>query len=64
MVVNYSAAEISLDELKEAAEAYRVKYKKFKAYIEYLETIPESKRTLNEKELVKKYGRKQTNPVF
>jgi hypothetical protein len=59
MVVNSKAVDICLDELKEAAEKYRVKYRKFKTYIEYLETIPESKRTLKEKELVKKYGNKK-----
>jgi len=50
--------EIKADATDQAVEEFRDAYKKFKSYIEYVETIPEEKRTMKQKELVAKYGKK------
>jgi len=51
--------EVCLDELEQACNAFCDKLKKFKDYIEHLETVPENKLTKREKELVKKFGKKR-----
>jgi hypothetical protein len=50
--------EIKADATDQAVEDFRDAYKKFKSYIEYVETIPKEKRTMKQKELVAKYGKK------
>jgi hypothetical protein len=50
--------EVCLDELEQACNSFYDKLKKFKDYIEHLETVPENKMTARERELVKKFGKK------
>lgn len=50
--------EICLDELEQACNVFFDKLKKFNDYIKYLETIPEKKLTVREKELVTKFSKK------
>jgi len=51
--------EPKADETDQAVEHFRDAFKKFNDYIDYLETIPEAKRTMKENELVKKWGGKK-----
>jgi len=54
--------EVCLDDMEQACKIFYDKLKKFKEYIEHLETVPENKLTTREKELIKKFGKKKINP--
>jgi hypothetical protein len=54
--------EVFIDEVEQAYANFRDKLSKFKEYIKHLESIPENKRTIKEKELVEKFGVNQKKP--
>jgi len=51
--------EIKVDETDQVVEKFRDAYNKFLDYIKYVETIPEGKRTMKQKELIAKFGNKK-----
>jgi len=55
--------EICLDELEQACNIFYDKLKKFNDYMKYLETVPENKLTVKEKELIARFGKKKVNPL-
>jgi len=51
--------EIKADATDQAVEEFREAMKKFRDYINYVETIPEAKRTMKQAELVARFGSKK-----
>jgi len=49
--------EIKADESDQIFENFREAVKRFKDYIKYIKTIPETKQTMKQKELIAKYGK-------